>query len=488
MHVRTNTKETRTATGAVALAAILTGGAAIAGPAVLGTPDQRAVESRALKIFASPEVKEQIAASAHEFANLPQAADDEARRTLHPAVEELAFAAALDAVDDDPQRPKVVWAFTAPRTWLGHTVPGSRWGIDNPDNVYRLIPVDGTSKYEIAVHSHAPGPIQYSFLVYDSWVGEDGRQSHLDTPVGGLRDRDIKVGADGNFVITVDSSPAAGRDNHIQTNERARVLLVRNTFTDWERQEPFEVSVKRLGPPAAKPPTDREVARHAAALLHAATETLVGWEKTGFAAPKTVNTLGKPIARGGGWGYAANGTFRIADDEALVVTLDPLHARYVGFDLTNPWLVSLEHVHGTGSLNNDQVQPNADGTITYVIAARDPGVYNWVSTAGQHAGNVLVRWQAVPEAATADAPAGDAAAGDAAAVNAAAAATAATAVRSVKLVKLDALNAALPADARHVTPAERRALLDQRAAAYAHRYAPATTVARLSRALTVGSR
>jgi len=243
-----------------------------------------------------------------------------------------------------------------------------------------------------------------------------------------------------------------------------------------------------LGPPAAKPPTDREVARHAAALLHAATETLVGWEKTGFAAPKTVNTLGKPIARGGGWGYAANGTFRIADDEALVVTLDPLHARYVGFDLTNPWLVSLEHVHGTGSLNNDQVQPNADGTITYVIAARDPGVYNWVSTAGQHAGNVLVRWQAVPEAATADAPAGDAAAGDAAAVNAAAAATAATAVRSVKLVKLDALNAALPADARHVTPAERRALLDQRAAAYAHRYAPATTVARLSRALTVGSR
>jgi hypothetical protein len=94
-------------------------------------------------------------------------------RALRPAIEELAFATALDAADGDSQRPKVVWGFTAPRTWLGHAVPGSRWGIDNPDNVYRIIPVDGNSKYEISVRSHAPGPIQYSFLVYDSFVGEE---------------------------------------------------------------------------------------------------------------------------------------------------------------------------------------------------------------------------------------------------------------------------------------------------------------------------
>jgi len=74
--------------------------------------------------------------------------------------------------------------------------------------VYRLIPVDGASKYVITVHSHAPVPIQYSFLVYDSFVGEDGRQAHLDTPVAGLRDRDIKVGADGSFTLTVDGTPA----------------------------------------------------------------------------------------------------------------------------------------------------------------------------------------------------------------------------------------------------------------------------------------
>ena len=243
------TNRARLAHGGIAVSLLLAGVHADAAGSVLATPDQQQVESRAIKIVATPEVKAQIEASTRIFSALPLAADPEAARALPPAIEELAFATALDAVDSDSQRPKVVWGFTAPRTWFGRTVPGSRWGIDNPDNVYRIIPVDGDSKYEIKVRLNAPGPIQYSFLVYDSFVGEDGRQAHLDTPVAGLRDRDIKVGADGNFTLSVDSSPANGRANHIQTNANARVLLVRNTFSEWQRQIPLEVSIKRLGKP-----------------------------------------------------------------------------------------------------------------------------------------------------------------------------------------------------------------------------------------------
>jgi hypothetical protein len=440
------------------LLAILPCGFAAADTSSLATADQRVVETRAIKIVALPEVREQIELSTRALESLPRAADDEAKRTLRSAVEELAFATALDAADSDSNRPKVVWGFTAPRTWLGHAVPGSRWGIDNPDNVYRIAPVDGASKYEIKVRSHAPGPLQFSFMVYDSFVGEDGRQANLDTPVGGLRDRDIKVAADGSFTITVDSTPANGRENHIQTNDTARVLLVRNTFSDWQRQLPLEVSIKRLGVPAGEPLTDQEMARRAARLLKAGTETLIGLEKGGIFGAAAVNDIAKPAVRGGGWGFAANGSFQIADDEALVVTLDPLGAKYVGFDLANPWLVSLEHIRGSGSLNNEQAQSNQDGSITYVIAAKDPGVYNWLSTAGVHAGNILVRWQVVPETT----------------------ATADSAVRSVKVVKLSQLSAALPPNTRRVTAAERRALIEKRAAAYAHRYATTPAVASLA--------
>jgi hypothetical protein len=57
--------------------------------------------------------------------------------------------------------------------------------------------------------------------------------------------------------------------------------------------------------------------------------------------------------------------------------------------------------------------------------------------------------------------------------------TADAAVQSVKVVKLRELNAALPAGFRQVTAVERRQLVEQRAAAYAHRYAAAPTVAGL---------
>jgi hypothetical protein len=101
-----------------------------------------------------------------------------------------------------------------------------------------------------------------------------------------------------------------------------------------------------------------------------------------------------------------------------------------------------------------------DRTITYVVAARDPGVYNWLSTAGQHAGNILVRWQALPESVS----------------------TADAAVRSVRLVKLADLGAALPAETQHVTAAVRRQLVEQRATAYAHRYTTAPGGANLAAA------
>src|SRR5271170_3065517 len=109
MEISQLTTTERIAPGALALSMILLSGLAAADNSVLATSDQQLVESRALKIVSTPEVKEQIEASTRVFASLSFAADPEAGRTLTGAVEELAFATALDAADSDPQRPKVVW-------------------------------------------------------------------------------------------------------------------------------------------------------------------------------------------------------------------------------------------------------------------------------------------------------------------------------------------------------------------------------------------
>ena len=418
---------------------------------ILGTAEQQAVETQAIAVFNSPAVKEQIAASRRLFLQSPVAVTEESKASVDRAVKEFAFAAVLDAVNGDPAHPKIVWAFAAPRKWLGHAVPGSRWGIDNPDNVYRFVPIDGASKYELTIHATSPGPVQFSFIVYDSFVGEGGRQDNLDAPVAALRDQDVKANADGSFTISIDSGPANGRVNHLQTSPLAKVLLIRNTFSEWGVQNPQAASIVRIDGPAGATPTKEQITARAVELIQAGTQTILGWETKGFAAKAAPNTITTPFARGGGWGFAANGNFRVGPDEALLVTLDPAGAQYVGFDLTDPWLVSRDHIGRTGSLNNHQIQANADGTYTYVVAPADPGVANWVDTGGLHEGKLLIRWQVLPASAKADG-----------------------AVREVKLVKIAELSSALPKGFKAVSAVQRQALRAARAKEYAHRYAAVT--------------
>src|SRR3546814_18421864 len=57
-------------------------------------------------------------------------------------------------------------------------------------------------------------------------------------------------------------------------------------------------------------------------------------------------------------------------------------ADYIGFQITDPWTLRPETVLRISSLNKTQAKPNPDGSYTYVIALQDPGVANWIDTAG----------------------------------------------------------------------------------------------------------
>src|SRR3546814_4292625 len=70
-------------------------------------------------------------------------------------------------------------------------------------------------------------------------------------------------------------------------------------------------------------------------------------------------------------------------------------ADYIGFQITDPWTLRPETVLRISSLNKTQAKPNPDGSYTYVIALQDPGVANWIDTAGLHEGWFQIRWQNV---------------------------------------------------------------------------------------------
>jgi hypothetical protein len=404
----------------------------------LGTVDQVRIEALASRVLATPEVQEARREVEDLFHRNPTAATDAGRATLEAAVRETVYAAVIDTVADDPAHPALVWTLNAPHDWFDISVPGARYGIDNPDNVYRLVLLDGAANYEIKVHRRGAGPTQFGFELLDGPPGLHGIGKHL----GFLSDNEIKTESDGSFTITL--GPDSAGPNHIQTGPAAKALLIRDTLGDWDKDRPNDLTIHRIGAVDGATLGVHQLALAAAHNLPAFAAFWLNFRDHALARNfgGQVNVPGKVTPREGGWGFAAPGQFQLQPDEALVVTVDTLGAQYVGFQLTDPWAISAEYIRHQGSLNNHQAVPNKDGTITYVIAARDPGVTNWLDTSGLTDGFFQIRWQKL--AGTVDASG---------------------AIKSAKVVKI----ADLPPGPGPASAAWRRIQAADRVAAYAHR-------------------
>jgi hypothetical protein len=84
--------------------------------------------------------------------------------------------------------------------------------------------------------------------------------------------------------------------------------------------------------------------------------------------------------------------FELADDDALVVEFMPPGCDYWMIALHNFWMETLDYRYHQCALNSATAVVSDDGSVRCVIAGRDPGVPNWLDTAG-HAGRVVgVRW------------------------------------------------------------------------------------------------
>lgn len=106
--------------------------------------------------------------------------------------------------------------------------------------------------------------------------------------------------------------------------------------------------------------------------------------------------------------------------------------------------MAYDYIHRTSSLNLAQSRANPDGTITWVIAGRDPGFVNWLDPDGQPNGIVTLRWQGLAPGTEPD-----------------------RALLSVEVMPLSQLRQRLPrAGAMWLTPAERR--VQQGARRYSH--------------------
>lgn len=406
------------------------------------TADQRSMEELALRLWENPVVVRARAALAQRWKTIGgRDVPAEAWSRFDELVEEFAFLDVLKATNADANHPKVLGMLWAPpREWWGRRVPGSRGsGGDGPDNHYTAIPIDGTARFEVLGQCFEPRPADVPFSVMTD--------ASIVTTGAVLDWQDTKVDADGRLKVTIGPEPADGRPNHIQVPFDARWLFIRHCRGDW-RDVPIAFTVRRLDPPAAPPMTEQAMAELAARWMTAHVAPMF-WYMRVFAGMEP-NRITPPFGTGDISGLVTQLIsfirLDLAEDEAYVVTVGMGGAPFRDIVVHDWWFRTIDYWKRQTSFCVGQAAPNEDGTATYVIAERDPGVHNWLDTAGFRHTLVVHRWQGMKRDAARAAPSVEG--------------------RVVKLAELDAV---LPASVRRVSPEQRREQLAERQRTYALR-------------------
>lgn len=409
--------------------------------APLLTADQKQAQSQALSLSAEAAVQAARSDALKRYQSAPPAQLADGKATLSAAVDEAVYGTLL-TLSNDPAHPKLLWSQARPYDIGSYHVAGGRYGGDDPDRIYRSIAVDREAKYVIHGKRLPGASLDFSFEAISGpalW----GKAK------AALQAKDIDVAPDGSFVVSADATAVGDRRNHLQLPPGTANILVRDTLENWTLQLPNELSVQRLDSSAVPAPSHDSVLQRAPLEVQKSIDEsikfLAGvWKNP----PNHLFPVVRGLSDGVKGGLVAVNRFRLKSDEALIITLDALGAKYVGIEVTDPWLRSVDYAQRSSSLNDTQAEVGADGSLTYVLSNQDPGIHNWLDAGGLHDGILLVRWELLPEGVQ---------------IN--------KAVREIRVVKLSNLAAALPAAVTRIDAAQRQQWLAQRRKSYERRLA-----------------
>ena len=364
------------------------------------------------------------------------AADPRARTEGYRALTRwLVYAAQQEIEAGDPRFPGFV----------SHQNPWNQWGGPNPDNIYLRANIDPTLAYRVWSRD-ARGLRQAIFSLHegDMQLGEYGvfGETSLDrlalAPDGGLE----------IWLLPKGSVPRTGQHT-IELDPRARIFTIRLYQSDWERDALPIFQIEREGSEGVpRPPLDPAALaaglERTARWVEASVDYWSRYTGTGWARA-TPNAAAPARSAPGGADNILYGScfWDLAPDQALVLEVERPDADYWNFVThTMPWLETGAFDRRQISLNDQQTHVDSDGALRIVVAHRDPATPNWIDTEERARGLLVYRWV---WARTNPVP-------------------------TARVVSLDAVRSALPADHPVVAPDARRAQLARRCESVWNRY------------------
>lgn len=280
---------------------------------------------------------------------------------------------------DDPEFPRL----------LRHNDDVTQWGGNNPDNTYLYARVDPNGAYRL--YGNATGTSGFIVSVRDGFMHQ-GDEEVID-----LASDEITTDARGDFEVLISAEERSG--NWLRMLPNATQIGVRVYFDDWEHQAPpvfhiVKVGNEGLAPARLQPLTLSQRFRDAATWIE---DNLVYWN--GWLQQRLpflpVNAISPPMKVAGGSNEVityAGGRLDLGLEDALVLTIEPLQADYVGLVYyTQTWFEPGDFANRPTSLNQNQLHVDTDGCIRVVVCRTDPGHVNWLDTEGRQTGMLVMR-------------------------------------------------------------------------------------------------
>ena len=89
--------------------------------------------------------------------------------------------------------------------------------------------------------------------------------------------------------------------------------------------------------------------------------------------------------------------WELGPDDAFVVAFTPPECEYWNLQIGNHWLESLDFENHRTHVNHHTATARPDGSVRIVVARRDPGVDDWLDTAGHARGGLALRFVGAAE-------------------------------------------------------------------------------------------
>ena len=325
-------------------------------------------------------------------------------------------------MEADRAHPVLARAFTPLRSFVG----------DGPDTLYHDAKLDESLSYEFTIRRG--DDIFFSIVVYAS--DDEGMRSM----VSFLIDKDIAFeedGGDQRATIHISAERPEGAKNWLKLEGQQPFIMTRQYFPECV----IEVDEGKYRPAIMKirctdevpPPAEYSVAELSAGLdrliafMHDTVDAGLGvsaivgmstieYEGDAHSTPTRIGADGqlaveegehegytpdevfemidpKVVANnlpGPGIGYSGV-SFKLADDEAIVIEGKDVPCRYWSCQVFDHYLQAGDYRHYPVAINNRQTEYDEDGSFRIYASRENPGVKNWISTEGRHRGQVVLR-------------------------------------------------------------------------------------------------